>query len=58
MIDCKRYHQQCEEHILILDLLGWEKNKKASQALRASQTHHCPSPGDQANPGTMSIGVR
>ena len=34
MIDRKRYRQQCEEHLQILDLLERERNEEASEALR------------------------
>ncbi|MCG7393432.1 GntR family transcriptional regulator [Microvirga sp. ACRRW] len=39
MIDRKRYRQQCEEHLQILDLLERGKNEKASQALRSHLEH-------------------
>ena len=39
MVDRKRYRQQCEEHLEILDLLQAEKNEEASQALRRHLEH-------------------
>ncbi|WP_201832583.1 GntR family transcriptional regulator [Microvirga zambiensis] len=39
MVDRKRYRQQCEEHLQILDLLEREKNEEASQALRRHLEH-------------------
>ncbi|MCB8821102.1 GntR family transcriptional regulator [Microvirga rosea] len=39
MIDRKRYRQQCEEHLMILDLLEQERNEDASQALRRHLEH-------------------
>jgi DNA-binding GntR family transcriptional regulator len=39
MVDRKRYRQQCEEHLQILDLLAREKNQEASQALRRHLEH-------------------
>lgn len=39
MIDRKRYRQQCEEHLQILDLLERGKNEEASQALRRHLEH-------------------
>ena len=39
MIDRKRYKQQCEEHLQILDLLEQERNEEASQALRNHLGH-------------------
>jgi DNA-binding GntR family transcriptional regulator len=39
MIDRKRYRQQCEEHLQILDLLEQGKNAEASQALRRHLEH-------------------
>ena len=39
MIDRKRYRQQCEEHLKILDLLEQERNEEASQALRRHLEH-------------------
>lgn len=39
MIDRKRYRQQCEEHLQILDLLERERNEEASQALRRHLEH-------------------
>jgi DNA-binding GntR family transcriptional regulator len=39
MVDRKRYRQQCEEHLEILDLLMVEKNEEASQALRRHLEH-------------------
>jgi DNA-binding GntR family transcriptional regulator len=39
MVDRKRYRQQCEEHLQILDLLEQERNQEASQALRRHLEH-------------------
>jgi DNA-binding GntR family transcriptional regulator len=39
MIDRKRYRQQCEEHLKILDLLEAGENDEASQALRRHLEH-------------------
>ncbi len=39
MVDRKRYRQQCEEHLHILDLLERERNEEASQALRLHLDH-------------------
>ena len=39
MIDRRRYRQQCEEHLHILDLLEAGKNQEASQALRRHLEH-------------------
>lgn len=39
MVDRKRYRQQCEEHLQILDLLERERNEEASQALRRHLEH-------------------
>lgn len=39
MVDRKRYRQQCEEHLQILDLLERERNEEASQALRLHLEH-------------------
>ena len=39
MVDRKRYRQQCEEHLLILDLLERKRNEEASQALRRHLEH-------------------
>jgi DNA-binding GntR family transcriptional regulator len=39
MVERKRYRQQCEEHLLILDLLERAKNEEASQALRGHLEH-------------------
>ncbi len=39
MIDRKRYRQQCEEHLRILDLLERGKNAEASHALRRHHEH-------------------
>jgi DNA-binding GntR family transcriptional regulator len=39
MIDRKRYRQQCEEHLQILELLERRKNEHASQALRRHLEH-------------------
>ena len=39
MIDRRRYRQQCEEHLHILDLLEAGKNEEASQALRRHLEH-------------------
>jgi DNA-binding GntR family transcriptional regulator len=39
MVDRKRYRQQCEEHLQILDLLEQERNEEASQALRRHLEH-------------------
>jgi DNA-binding GntR family transcriptional regulator len=39
MIDRKRYRQQCEEHLKILDLLEAGENDKASLALRRHLEH-------------------
>jgi len=39
MVDRKRYRQQCEEHLQILDLLQQERNDEASQALRRHLEH-------------------
>ena len=39
MIDRKRYRQQCEEHLQILELLECRKNEDASQALRRHLEH-------------------
>ncbi|WP_445502724.1 GntR family transcriptional regulator [Microvirga sp. G4-2] len=39
MVDRKRYRQQCEEHLQILDLLERGKNEEASQALRHHLEH-------------------
>ena len=39
MVDRKRYRQQCEEHLQILDLLERERNAEASQALRRHLEH-------------------
>jgi len=39
MVDRKRYRQQCQEHLEILDLLQAEKNKQASEALRRHLEH-------------------
>lgn len=39
MIDRKRYRQQCEEHLQILDLLEQGRNQEASQALRRHLDH-------------------
>jgi DNA-binding GntR family transcriptional regulator len=39
MIDRKRYRQQCEEHLQILELLERKRNEDASQALRRHLEH-------------------
>jgi DNA-binding GntR family transcriptional regulator len=39
MIDRKRYRQQCEEHLHILELLECGRNEDASQALRGHLEH-------------------
>ncbi|MGO4387640.1 FCD domain-containing protein [Microvirga sp. 2YAF29] len=39
MVDRKRYRQQCEEHLEILDLLEQGRNGEASQALRRHLEH-------------------
>jgi DNA-binding GntR family transcriptional regulator len=39
MIDRRRYRQQCEEHLQILDLLEAGRNEEASQALRRHLEH-------------------
>jgi DNA-binding GntR family transcriptional regulator len=39
MVDRKRYRQQCEEHLEILDLLENDKNREASRALRRHLEH-------------------
>jgi integrase len=39
MVNRKRYRQQCEEHLQILDLLERERNEEASQALRRHLEH-------------------
>jgi DNA-binding GntR family transcriptional regulator len=39
MVDRKRYRQQCEEHLQILDLLEQNRNEEASQALRRHLEH-------------------
>ena len=39
MVDRKRYRQQCEEHLRILELLEREMNEEASQALRQHLEH-------------------
>jgi DNA-binding GntR family transcriptional regulator len=39
MVDRKRYRQQCEEHLHILDLLEAGRNAEASQALRRHLEH-------------------
>jgi DNA-binding GntR family transcriptional regulator len=39
MIDRRRYRQQCEEHLQILDLLEAGRNEKASEALRRHLEH-------------------
>ncbi|WP_414475361.1 GntR family transcriptional regulator [Microvirga sp. M2] len=39
MVDRRRYRQQCEEHLEILDLLEQRKNEEASQALRRHLQH-------------------
>jgi DNA-binding GntR family transcriptional regulator len=39
MVDRKRYRPQCDEHLLILDLLERERNEEASQALRSHLEH-------------------
>jgi DNA-binding GntR family transcriptional regulator len=39
MVDRRRYRQQCEEHLQILDLLEAGRNKEASKALRRHLEH-------------------
>ena len=38
-VDRRRYRQQCEEHLEILDLLENDKNREASRALRRHLEH-------------------